>query len=176
MSILAVLIHAPEGELHLRELARRIGKEVGVLQKAINSLESDGLIISRKCGNQRLVHFNSDHSIALEVKSLVEKCAGVISGLKQIVEVLPEVRIAFIFGSYAKGAYRGHSDIDVVIVGNAKGENSFLESIKDFEEKYGRELNYKWYSMQEYKRRCTGGDPFLQEILSNKYIVLKGQP
>lgn len=174
LSILAVLFHEPDGEVHFRELARRIGKEAGAIQKALESLEAQGFVESRRRGNQRLIRINQQHSLAAEVRAIVEKSAGVAFMLRDELAKLPGIRTSFIFGSYAKGKYGCHSDIDVVVVGDARSEPALMKTIDAMEKKIGREINYKWYTPREFKDRLSVRDPFLEEVLGDKYVMLKG--
>ena len=175
LAILNVLIQEPEGELHFRDLARRLQREPGVIQKSLNNLEAGGFVQSRRRGNQRLIRFNFDHPMAGDVKSIVGKSAGVRSDLKRILDGSSGVKTALIFGSYAKGNYAKTSDIDVLIVGDPDCECDLTNKIKDIEKKIGREINFKLYGPDEFKRRMKNKDPFLEEILGDKIILLKGK-
>ncbi len=175
LSILSVLINEPEGELHFRDLARRLQKEPGVIQKSLNNLEVGGFVKSRRRGNQRLISFNIDHPLAEEVKNIVEKSAGVRAALKKIMDELGEIKTALIFGSYARGNYTKASDMDLLIVGNPNCETELTNKIGDIEKKIGREINFKLYSPDEFRRRMKNKDPFLEEILGDKCILLKGK-
>jgi predicted transcriptional regulator len=70
LNILKVLMDDPEGEIHFRDLARRLEREPGVIQKSLNNLEAGGLVQSRRRGNQRLIRFNVDHPLAEDVKNI----------------------------------------------------------------------------------------------------------
>ena len=67
------------------------------------------------------------------------------------------------------------SDIDILIIGSERGEDFLLSQIESIEKKIQREINYKVYSQKEFKEKLKGKDPFLQEVLSDKYILIKGK-
>ena len=173
--ILAILSDNPETEYYLSELGGMIGKHPGVFQRGINSLEKQGWILSRKRGGQRLFKINSRHPLFKEIKAVVRKTVGIEAQLKKVVNGIEGIKKAFIYGSYAKDSMRQDSDIDLVIVVNdLKAEDKLVDELSRVEKVLGREVNYKLYDERNFKQRCKNKDPFLTEVLSNKYIVLKG--
>jgi predicted nucleotidyltransferase len=69
---------------------------------------------------------------------------------------------------------RTDSDIDLAVVGKAAAEAKLLRQLKKVERAIDREVNFKLYTKREFVERRKKGDPFLAEILSDKYILLKG--
>ena len=70
---------------------------------------------------------------------------------------------------------RQDSDIDLmVVIDDLKAEDKLVDELTRVEKVLGREVNYKLYDERNFKLRCKNKDPFLTEVLSNKYIVLKG--
>ena len=175
IKILAILINQPIKEYYLSELSKIVGKKPGVLQKGLNALERDGLISSRRDGNRRLFRINQDYPLLKEIKSIIQKTAGVEGSLKHLVESTSGINIALIFGSYAKNVMQVNSDIDVLLVGDSNAEDKFLKGIAHIEKIIQREINYRFYSKDEFKEKFSKNDPFLLEILSDKNILLKGK-
>jgi len=174
-SILAVLGENPQREYYLRELGRLIGKQPGVFQRGINSLEKKGLILSRRQGNLRLFRINGRHPLHKEMMALVRKTYGVEALLSKAVNGIVGIRIALIYGSYAKDKMHSHSDIDLLIVAdNLKAEDVLVEALDGVEKSMQREVNYKIYNNEDFKRKRESDDPFLNEILSDQHIFLKG--
>jgi len=175
IKILLLLTGHPEKEFYLSEIAEIFSKKPGIFQKGLNALEKEGIIKSRRDGNRRLFRLNEDYPLLPEIKSIIQKTAGIEEILKQTVENIEGINIALIFGSYAKDLMRANSDIDVLLVGNSEGEKAFLDSIGSIETTTRREINYRFYSDEEFKEKISLNDPFLEDILSDKYILLKGQ-
>ena len=178
--ILAILSSTPEKEYYLSELGEMLGKHPGVFQRGLNSLEKQGWIMSRKRGGQRLFKINSSHPLFKEIKSVAHKTAGVEAELKKMIDGLHAIKIAFIYGSYAKDHLRPSSDIDVLVVVNFKDagaqgiEDQLVDELTRREKSLGRDINYKLYEEKDFKKRRKLKDPFLTEILSDKYIMIKG--
>ena len=175
MQILAVLINNPDKEYYLSELGQILGKAPGVFQRGINSLEEQKIIVSHKRGNQRLFNINTEHPFFNETKGIVQKTYGVEGLLKDVVKKIKGISIALIYGSYAKGKMRPDSDIDILIVGSRKADDIFLDKIAKLEKKLQREINYKIYTDKEFLEKRKSVHPFVKEILSDKYILLKGE-
>jgi predicted nucleotidyltransferase len=174
-SILAILGENPRREYHMHELGRIIGKKPGVFQRGINSLEKDGLIISRKQGNLRLFRINENHPLHNEMMALVQKTYGIEALLRDVVMNIPGIRIALIYGSYARNKMRADSDVDLLIVADdEKAEDMLVEGLDGIEKTLQREVNCRIYDMEDFERKRESGDPFLQEVLSDENIALKG--
>ena len=70
---------------------------------------------------------------------------------------------------------RQDSDVDLmVVVNDLKVEDKLVDELSYVEKVLGREVNYKFYDERDFKQRLKKKDPFLTEVLSNKYVVLKG--
>ena len=174
LQILAALVSHPEAEFFMSELGEVLGKRPGVFQRGINALERQGYVTSRKRGNQRLFKINGHHPLSEEIKSIVQKTAGVEGLLRTLVEGIHDVRLALIYGSYAKDSMRSDSDIDLLVVcGAHRSEDILLEKIPPLERKLQREINYKFYLTDEFRKR-RADDPFLGEVLGGRHILLKG--
>lgn len=173
--ILAILSENPEREYHLQELGRLVGKKPGVFQRGINSLEKQDLILSRKFGGLRLFRINLDHPLSKEIKAMTRKTSGAQGDLKKILDKMTPVVTALIYGSYAKDSLRTDSDIDLLVVADGpKAEDEIVKQLAVVEKKFGRDVNYKFYRETDFDHRRKNKDPFLAEVLSDKYILLKG--
>ncbi len=173
--LLAILAENPQKEYFLQELGRLIGKKPGVFQRGLNSLEKQGWVVSRRQGTLRLFKINEAHPLHKEIKAIARKTMGVEAELKRVVNSVDTIKIALIYGSYAKDNMRAESDVDLlVVVTDLKAEDKLVKGLAGVEKALGREVNYKLYTDKEFKQRRKDKDPFLAEVLSDKYILLKG--
>jgi DNA-binding transcriptional ArsR family regulator len=76
------------GESYPRELSRVLGVGLSVVQKAIRSLELDGLIAGRALGRTRLYSINPAYFAAKELRQLARRLAEVDDELRQEVSAL----------------------------------------------------------------------------------------
>ncbi len=164
----------PERSFYMQEIGRVIGKKPGVFQRTLNLLVEDGVLSSEYRGHARFFRANLQHVFYPELKRIVTKTAGVEGALREMLKRLKDVRLALLYGSFAKGSERGDSDIDLLVVGRPGVEGALLRATTRLEKALQREINYKLYSVQEYREKRAKGDPFLREVLTDKILVLKG--
>jgi predicted nucleotidyltransferase len=84
------------------------------------------------------------------------------------------IKLAFIYGSYAKAKEDYLSDVDIVIIGSPN-EDALVKRLDKLEEKLQRDINYKLYTINEFKRNIKEKEPFILEILRDKKIMLLGE-
>jgi len=114
--LLALLTTTPGAELHTRELVRRTGGSVHPVQRALERLETEGILRSRRVANLRLWSIDPKHPLLLPLRELYARTHGVIAALRDALGPL-DVSLACIFGSFAQGRDDAESDIDVLAVG-----------------------------------------------------------
>src|SRR5437868_7334990 len=76
-----LVIHAL-GDSYAREMARILVAPLSVVQKAIYSLERDGIIAARSVGRTRLFRIDPRYFAASEVRSLLDRLAEPNSDLR----------------------------------------------------------------------------------------------
>lgn len=171
--ILEIYFNNPEKEYYVRELARLIKKEPGVFQRDLNKLEEFGILESYILGKSRFFRLNKKHQLYMELQALFKKAVGIEPRLKELINKMPSVKKAFIYGSVAKGSEMSSSDIDLFIVGSDKDEDLLLKEIDNLENTFQREINYTLASEEEYNKKLKEKDSFLLNILNDKIIELK---
>jgi len=65
----------PDKQFYMQEIGRILGKKPGVFQRSLNSLHSDGLLLSEYKANARFFSINKRHPIYSELKSIISKTA-----------------------------------------------------------------------------------------------------
>ena len=172
--VLALLLLHPELSLHVRELARATGKIPGTLVRELNQLAEGGLLLRRPVGNQVHYQANTDCPIYEELRSILKKTSGLADVLRQALEPLAEkVRAAFVYGSLARGDERAGSDLDVLVVGNAKFAD-VVQALGPAQEALRREINPNVYRASEFDAKLAAGEPFLSRVMEEPKIYLIG--
>ncbi len=92
---------------------------------------------------------------------------------KNVLKKIKGIKLAFIFGSYAKGKEDSLSDIDLMVIGRPT-EDELISEILKVEKKLSREVNYHIFSLADWKKRIKGDNSFLKNILSQAKIFLIG--
>lgn len=158
----------------MQELGRTLGKKPGSFQRALYNLEKEGILLSEYKANARFFMVNKSYPLYEELKSIVFKTVGVAGSIERILRKLNRVRLAFIYGSYAKGRENYLSDIDVLIVG-APDQDLIIREFDRLEDALKREINFKLYSESEFKKRIIGRDPFILNLEREKKLWLIGE-
>jgi predicted nucleotidyltransferase len=83
------------------------------------------------------------------------------------------LKVAFVFGSVARGGEHADSDVDVAVI----GEVDFAEVTKALyptQEVLHREVNPKIFSVVEWQSRIAGKSNFVGEILAKPKLFIVG--
>ncbi len=170
--ILEIYFNSPEKSYYLRELGRILGKEPGIFQKDINDLANRGILISEYQANSRFFRLNKNYPLYSELKSIFFKTLGAKGKLQGALKKIKNIKIAFIFGSFAQGKEDFYSDIDLMIIGNPD-EDQLISSTSKIEDRLTREINYHIFSPSDWKEKLKK-DSFLENILNQPKIFLIG--
>ena len=163
----------PEAKHYVRELAAYLNVDPTNLSKELRRLEKEGIFISEKRGLQKYFSINKNHALYEEFKSTVFKTVGVQGSLREIVNQFSEIKIAFIYGSYAKRDEKSTSDVDLIVVGSPDKKQLTAE-IRKLEDKIAREINFNVYARDEFSKKRQEKGGFLAQVVKGKKIMLKG--
>lgn len=172
--VLALLLMHPEESFHVREIARITGKPAGTLYRELNALEQSGLLVRRALGNQVHYQANTACPIYEEMRGILRKTFGVADVLREALNpVADRIRLAFVYGSVARGEERAGSDVDTMIVGKLKFSDAVI-ALSSAEESLRREVNPHVYSPREFAGKIADADPFLTRVLEGPKLYLIG--
>jgi predicted nucleotidyltransferase len=172
--LLRLFLTNPDQSFYIQEIGRILGKKPGIFQRTLNNMEKEGILVSEYKANARYFKTNKDYPLYKELKSIVFKTVGVSGGLKKALRKVEGIDFCFIYGSYAKAKENYLSDIDLVVIGNPN-EDLLIKELDKFEDALNREINYKLYSLKDFKKEIKEKEPFLLEILRDKKIMLIGE-
>jgi predicted nucleotidyltransferase len=79
-----------------------------------------------------------------------------------------------LFGSYAKGYANEQSDVDLFVLGKIP-ENQ-LAYIKKFEETYGKQINVKTASTENFQNGLWNGDILIREVIKDHIVLCNADP
>ena len=66
------------------------------------------------------------------------------------------------------------SDVDLVLVGKFP-QDKFISQIRNLESRLNREINFTFYTKEEFNKERKKEGGFLNIILEDKIIILKGK-
>ena len=155
----------------VRQLASILGDDPSNLGKEMAKLEDLGILVSSKEGNLKRFQVNSECAFGPELKGLVLKTSGIIGRIKESLKAVEGIDLAFIYGSFAKGAENADSDLDLLIVGDVNLDR-LDRALISLEKDFGRTINYTLYDRREYEAKIASGDAFLQDLRETEKIVI----
>ncbi|MFO8052926.1 MAG: nucleotidyltransferase domain-containing protein [Candidatus Omnitrophota bacterium] len=171
--LLRLFFTNPDKAFYMQQIGRILGKKPGVFQRTLNNLASENILKSEYKANARYFKINKSYPLYEELKSIIFKTVGVVGSIGTILEKIENIKIAFIYGSYAKKRQNSLSDIDILIIGKPN-EDKLSSCLDNLEEKLQREINYKLYSLVNFREDIKNKEPFISEILEDKKIMIKG--
>lgn len=164
----------PDEKFYLREIARHIGKDAAGIKRELDTLVKIGLLGREKRGVQKYYFADKNSPIFGEMKGLIFKTTGAQGSIKAALSRLKGLQTAFIYGSYAKGAEKEDSNINLMVIGQVN-ITELNDVVMGLEEKLKREIDYLVFDEQEYRKRKEAKDPFIRDIVKGKKIFLTGK-
>ena len=173
-AILSAALLRPDKWWYLTDLAKHLGVSPSSLQRELASLVNGDLLTSRKDGNRVYYKVNRDCPIVEELQAIFVKTSGIADVINFRLERFSgKFEVAFIYGSVARMEELSTSDVDLMIVGDVELAD-LVPGLRRAEKALGREINPTIYSPQEFLKRRTEGDSFIDTVLSGSKIFLKG--
>lgn len=172
--LLSYFFTNPQARLYLRDIAAKLNVDPANLSRELSRLVSDGVFIFQKQGNLKYFSLNSRYPLYRELKSTIFKTIGVQGTLSNLLSKMPGIKGAFIYGSFAKNTEHAASDIDLCLIIRKKEfkENPLLEGLHKLERELGREINYTFFTEEEWESRQRSKDSFVLALLKGKRIEL----
>lgn len=163
----------PDQEHYLRQLERMLGIPVSMIQRELRSLERAGVFSHHKQGNLVYYSINKEYPLFDEFKSIISKTIGVQGTIRDDLSRLEGLKIAFIYGSFARNEEKADSDIDLFLIGQVD-ERKLVTEINRLERVLKREINYTLYSAVEFRRKLQRQEGFVVDVMDNPKIFLIG--
>ncbi|MBU0461155.1 MAG: nucleotidyltransferase domain-containing protein [Nanoarchaeota archaeon] len=162
---------------HIREMARLIGKSHVTLLPHLRSLEQNRILVSGLSGKNKAYSLNMDNALAKDYLALAETSESInyleqTFLIKKIHSEMLKLDLQgslILFGSYANRTYRDGSDIDLFYLG--KLEEKQARDIKKIGKLYGKTINVKTASLENFERGSRAKDALITEVIKNHIIL-----
>jgi predicted nucleotidyltransferase len=172
--VLSLLLLHAERSLDVREIARLSRTAAGTLNKELTRLHEASLLNRERVGNQVRYSANRSHQIYPELAGILRKTVGLADVLiESLTRLAHDIKVAFVFGSMARGTATTGSDVDLLIIGEADF-GSVVDALHPAQQQLAREINPKVFSVREWKAKLRSKDSFVSEIMSQLKIFLIG--
>jgi predicted nucleotidyltransferase len=174
VSVLKLFLMNAERAYYQAQVARITGARLYVVQRELARLERAGLVLREASGNRIYYRANRQHPALEDLKRAFLKTVLLGDSLRAALAPLAgKVRAAFIYGSYARGEEREHSDVDLFIVGDLTVSEE-VEVLGEAGRAIGRELNTAIFPPEEFQDKAQSGHYFIEDVLRNPKIFIIG--
>lgn len=173
--VLGYLFTNPDRSFYVNDVVKRAGMGIGTVQRVLEKLSRAGILTVRKIGNQKHYQANRKSPVFGELYGLVLKTFGMAGLLRNAFETLGgKVRVAFIFGSVARGTDHTESDIDVMVISDSLAYPDLMAAIHQVELELGRSVNPKLYGESEFREKIDSDSHFVQRVMEQPKVFLIG--
>ena len=172
--LLAFLTGAPGQEFHTRDLVRRISGTERPVHLALESLEKQGYVRSRRVGNLRLWTADTTHPLYAVMRDIFTKTVGLSAQIGEALRTQRGVKAAFIFGSHAANTEDVASDIDVFVLTDSGKSSSIDSKLDELSKQLSRTVNPIIWTEQDLESAMNNDLPILSALKRGPRIWLVG--
>ncbi|MFA6001444.1 MAG: nucleotidyltransferase domain-containing protein [Thermoleophilia bacterium] len=170
--IILFLTH-PEQKYYQTQLIRDFEFPSSLVQSELKKLTAAGILNSEKEANIRYFRVNKSFPIYSELKSIVYKTVALADPMREALEKIGDIKIAFIYGSVAKDTENMGSDIDLMVIGNPSMDE-LATAVTKAEKGLSREINFTVFEPADWKKNLKEKKGFATTVFKDKKIFLMG--
>ena len=171
--LLTLFITHPAEAFYIRQISRITGETYNNVRLELQNLSELGLIQEERRINATYYKANGEHFLFPELKLIILKTEAIGDRLREALSTLGNIRVAFIYGSTAKGPEVTSSDIDLMVIGQVDLD-TLDRTIDSIEEELGRTVNYTLFSVDEWQERVIQENSFVIDVLEHEKVFLIG--
>lgn len=174
-ALLAQLYSHPDEAFYMRQLIRAVQGGLGAVQRELKELAQAGIIQRQVRGRQVYYQANSQCPIYAELRGIVLKTAGAADVLRNHLQSLAEhIRVAFVYGSVARGEEGRGSDIDLMVIGDASF-GDVVTALGPAQNALGREINPTVYTVDEFRKKIAAKHHFVTTVFKGPKLFVLGE-
>ena len=171
--LLALVLLQPEREWTLQILSDVLGAPQSSVHRELARAEAAGVIRRDDTARPHRFSAATDDAAYAPLADLLRRAAGVESELRAVLD-RPDVHVAVIYGSWASGARRPDSDIDVLVVGDAR-VRELRRLASSIETSTGRRIDWTRLGDEEFRRQLDERSSFVvRHVVEGPTITLVG--
>ena len=171
--LLAHFVVHPDRCEHGRALERHTGLGKRSLQVELARLVKMGLV-RRRAQGRRIVYVRDPDNPRWRAIDVLVGAYAPADVLRDVLQDVPGVEAAFIFGSMARGDARPDSDIDLLIYGDSIPNGAVGRALLDAAPVLDRPVDAKRYNRERFLRDARPGASFLPRALGGPKLWLIG--
>ena len=152
--VLGLLFGQPDRRFQSGELIRLAASGTGAAHRLLTRLAKAGLVTADRLGNQKYYCANRASPVFAEMHGLIVKTSGLVAPLRAALGPLAKrIRVAFVYGSIAKGTDTAASDIDLMVIADGLDYADVYGALQPAEAVLGRTVNPNVMSRTEWRRK-----------------------
>lgn len=175
VKLLHLFLNNPGKAFYVREITRLIGEQINSVRRELSNMLDVGIITSKNTDNKLYYEVNQRYDFYVPLRSIFADQQAVASKKKVAsvewqsqLKVLAGLRIAIIAGVLVEGSASG---VDLLLVGDIS-DKKVQSTVHSIEQAEGRDLAYSVLTYDEFYYRLSVRDRFINDVLTNKHIVL----
>jgi len=173
--VLALIFGHPDRSFYTSEIVRNVRSGTGAVERELSRLQRSGLVSVERIGNQRHYRANRQSPIFEELRSLILKTVGLVEPLRESLEPYSEkIKVAFVYGSVAKGTDTARSDIDLIVIGEDLAYPDLYGGLQKAESALHRQVNPTFLSLEDWRRKAAQKNPFITKVNAQPKIFIFG--
>jgi predicted nucleotidyltransferase len=173
--VLALIFGHPERSFYTSEIVRRIRSGTGAVERELSRLERSGLVSVERIGNQKHFRANRESPVFAELQGLVLKTVGLTEPLRKVLQPYSnKIKVAFVYGSVAKGSDTAQSDIDLMVIGDELTYSDLYSALQNAESLLQRKVNPLFLSVKDWKRKASQKDSFTNKVKAQRKLFILG--
>ena len=171
--VLGLLFGQPARSFFATEIIGLTAGGSGAVQRELARLSDSNLVTMTLIGGQKHYQANRESPVFSELSGMITKTVGIADPLREALAPLARrIKLAFIYGSIAKGSDTAKSDIDLMIVADDLTLEKVFRVLAPVEKRLARSVNPTLYSSAEYQGLRDGNNAFLAKVLAGETLSL----
>jgi predicted nucleotidyltransferase len=173
--VLGILFSNPDRSFPATELIALAGVGTGAVHRELTRLVESGLVTVTPVGKQRRYQANRQSPVFPELHGLVQKTVGLAEPLRRALAPLAtRIRIAFVYGSVAKGSDTARSDIDLMVIADDLSYAEVFGALQEAEKAIGRSVNPNLLTAEEWSTRKREEGHFVDRVAAQPQVFVIG--
>jgi predicted nucleotidyltransferase len=173
--VLGVLFGNPRRSFYANEVIALARSGTGAVQRELARLEGSGLVTVTRVGKQKHYQANAVSPVFEELRGLILKTVGLADVLRAaLAPVSGRIRVAFVYGSIAKGQDTADSDVDLMVVSDSLTYADLFAALEEASARLGRKVAPTIYSSKELSKRVKQDNAFITRVLAQPKLWLIG--
>jgi predicted nucleotidyltransferase len=175
LRVLSLFFSDPSRRLHLAQVIRFANSGRGAVQRELEKLTQVGILTVTSAHGRKIYQANRQSPIFDEVRGIIIKTVGLVEPIqKALKSFASRIRVAFVFGSVAKGSDTTASDVDLMILGRELVYGEIYKALQKAENEILRTINPNIMTPGEWEQKLKDRNSFAVRIAQQPKLFVLG--